>query len=84
MLMTYKSTGGQKGEKLSFEITRDTINRHLSDINDKISEEDIRRVNTSKLPVSDIEEDDDNDSAQVTKDQHPALTSPWNILDVED
>ena len=84
MLMTHKNNGSQNGSigKFSHEITRDIVNRHLSDINDKISEEDIRKVNTTKLPVSDIDEEDEQKQETVAeKNNDGKVASPWNIID---
>lgn len=86
--MTYKNNVhllGSTNEKYSHEITRDIVNRHLKDINDKISEEDIRKVNTTNLPVSDIEEIEKEELTKnetiAEKNNDGKVSSPWNIID---
>ena len=69
------------------DATRKKIDKHLSDIDDKISEEDIRNINTSTgaenepIPHRNVDEeikeltkDDDEDEP---KKEAP---SPWEIL----
>lgn len=88
--MTYRSSSHPRGatdEKYAHEITRDIVNRHLSDINDTISEEDIRKVNITKLPLSYLEEDekaniaDANKTSVSDKNNEGKIPTPWNIIE---
>ena len=59
-------------------VTKSKIYRHLIDINDTITEEDIRNIKVSisdNGPVSFTQNDDEN-----TK--HRSIT-PWDVLDIE-
>jgi hypothetical protein len=66
-----------------FKATREKIDRHLRDINDTISEEDIRRITPpvvdDRIKVSNgiIEFPERNISANLEKKN---ATSKWNIV----
>jgi hypothetical protein len=80
--MTYRSNGRHAqstDEKFAHEITREIVNRHLRDINDKISEEDIRKINTTNLPVSNIEDVEPGVDHPKEEENHSQIASPWII-----
>lgn len=52
--------------------TKTKINRHLNDINDVISEEDIRNIKVT-FPVS------NNESS--SKEKYPQTLTPWDLID---
>lgn len=59
------------------QVTKSKINKHLLDINDTISEEDIRNI---KVGVPDIP------AIQINTDENihrRKPITPWNILDIE-
>jgi len=70
----------------SDEVTRNKINKHLSDIDDTISEEDIKNINTvtgtetnASKPVKNEEpkKEDDNKPDEEPEKEAP---TPWEIL----
>ena len=72
------------------EVTKNKIDKHLSDINDTISEQDIKNINTStgtdpdalaKEHLHDIDEADEiiKDKPDDDEPEKEAPT-PWNIL----
>ena len=71
----------------SDEITRDKINKHLSDINDTISEQDIKNINTT-IPQKDSEAKEklderlDNEDLD-NRDDKPKKEMPnvWDMVD---
>ncbi len=71
----------------SDDITRDKINKHLSDINDTISEQDIKNINTT-IPPSDtgVKENAEETpgSTSETKDEESKEEMPnvWDIMDI--
>ncbi len=77
------------------EITRNKIDKHLKDINDTISEEDIKNINTEivssggetttidKQEIDDVSEVDNDDKKDNDKDDdEPKKEAPssWEIL----
>ena len=69
-------------DKNAYEITREIVNRHLSDINDKISEEDIRKVNTDirKDSLEDKKKSARHDEISDNNNEGK-VSSPWNIIE---
>ncbi len=69
------------------EATKNKIDKHLSDENDTISEEDIKNINTSTgkenikvIPHKDADEEDEiNDDTDDDEPEKEAPT-PWEIL----
>lgn len=65
------------------DVTRKKIKKHLSDINDEISEQDIKNV---KIPGKDLEVKNDQegklptDKEKKDKDDESSLTT-WNVLE---
>ncbi len=61
----------------SDEITKNKIRKHLTDINDVISEDDIRNIKTdmgdNKISSVKEEKEDGNNSAEIE--------TVWNVLD---
>jgi hypothetical protein len=61
----------------SDEVTKDKIRRHLTDINDVISEDDIRNIKTDmgdeKISTGKEEKEDGNNSAEID--------TVWNVVD---
>ena len=71
------------------EATRNKIDKHLSDINDTISEEDIKNINTStghenEPAVSHAEPDEENEIDEQSKDDddepNKEAPTPWEVL----
>jgi hypothetical protein len=70
----------------SDEVTRNKIDKHLSDIDDTISEEDIKNINTvtgtenvAAEPVeNETPENEDEDKADDKPDKE--APTPWEIL----
>ena len=73
------------------EVTKNKIDKHLSDINDTISEQDIKNINTStgtdsdalaKEHLHDIDEADEIIKDRRDDDDAPEkeAPSPWTIL----
>ena len=73
------------------EVTKNKIDKHLSDINDTISEEDIKNINTStgtdadamvKEHLHDKDEADEIIKDRKNDDDEPEkeAPSPWEIL----
>ncbi len=78
-------------EKYTDEVTKSKIQKHLTDINDTISAEDIQNIDTNfrstdvpkagnnetgELPPDKTDKDEDND-----EDNREQLPTTWNILD---
>lgn len=71
------------------EITREKIRKHISDPNDKITEQDIENVNTDifKRPEEELSDEalkgDNADKSESTEDDEitPKAPSTWNILE---
>jgi hypothetical protein len=71
------------------EITREKIRKHISDPNDKITEQDIENVNTDifKRPEEELSDESlkgDNANkpeANEDDDTTPKAPSTWNILE---
>lgn len=62
--------------------SRDIVNRHLSDINDKISEDDILKVNITTPVAEHMDNSDlDIDETLSEKDNDGKVASPWNMTD---
>ena len=84
--MEKKSHSDDHNQLPSDEVTRNKINKHLSDIDDTISEEDIKNINTvtgtetnAAKPVKNEEpkkEDDDKPDEEPEKE----APTPWEIL----
>ena len=63
----------------SDEITRKKIDEHLSNIDDTISEQDIKNINTSTASTTIPDKKDaDEDKEEETKREMP---NTWDILD---
>lgn len=77
------------------EVTRNKIDKHLKDINDTISEEDIKNINTEILPsgdetttidkqeiddVSEVDKDGKNDNDKDDEEPQEESPSSWEIL----
>lgn len=73
------------------EVTKNKIDKHLSDIHDTISEQDIKNINTStgtdddalaKERLHDIDEADEiiKDHSKDDDDPEKEAPTPWNIL----
>lgn len=71
------------------EVTKNKIDKHLSDINDTISEQDIRNINTStgtdsdamaKEHLHDINEADEIIKEKPDDEPEKEAPSPWEIL----
>ena len=76
----------------SDEVTRNKIDKHLSDIDDTISEEDIKNINTvtgtenaifsdnahDKLEADEIINDGNNNPDDKPEDEAP---TPWEVLE---
>ena len=68
------------------QATKDKISKHLSDIDDTISEEDIKNINTdtgSATPATDTAHDkDEADEEKTDDDEEPEEEAPssWEIL----
>ena len=88
MSQSDKTPGKENSEhEFSDKATREKIDKHLSDINDKISEEDIRNVNTD---ITSGESDDggienaNNEPAanSIPPDEEvPEIPSPWDVIE---
>ena len=72
------------------EITREKIRKHISDPNDKITEQDIENVNTDifKRPEEELSDEalkEDNSNKPETNEGDdettPKAPSTWNILE---
>ena len=84
--MEKKSHSDDHNQLPSDEVTRNKINKHLSDIDDTISEEDIKNINTvtgtetnAAKAVKNVEpkkEDDDKPDEEPEKE----APTPWEIL----
>ncbi|MEO5781680.1 MAG: hypothetical protein ABIQ07_00325 [Ginsengibacter sp.] len=73
----------------SDEVTRNKIDKHLSDIDDTISEEDIKNINTvtgteTDAVVTDKHADEENEIDKEGKndddEQEKEAPTPWEIL----
>ncbi len=70
----------------SDEVTKKKIDRHLSDMDDTISDEDIRNVITD-INSDNLNNINDNDTKNLEDDSNPAdekskeMPSSWNIID---
>ena len=73
------------------EVTKNKIDKHLSDINDTISEQDIKNINTNtgtdadalaKEHLHDRDEADEiiKDHSKDDEEPEKEAPSPWNIL----
>ena len=68
--------------------TREKIDKHLSDIDDTISEQDIKNVNTDTVAApagdkqDDVEEAEEiiKDKKEEDEDPEPEAPTPWEIL----
>ena len=88
------SANDDKRERFKDEVTKNKIDRHLIDINDSISEEDIKNIITDisstrastyenkKTPGQEQEEQLDKDKPDNDKeDVKKDLPTSWNILE---
>ncbi len=89
-------TGDSHNQLPSDEATRNKINKHLSDINDTISEEDMKNINTSTgaqnstvIPAEKTDEKEDADEdieddkrSNEDDDENPKKEMPtsWDII----
>lgn len=84
--MEKKSHSDDHNQLPGDEVTRNKINKHLSDIDDTISEEDIKNINTvtGSENVADNPEENtgqkerEDNSYEEPKKEAP---SPWELLD---
>lgn len=73
------------------DITRNKVKKHMSDINDKITDEDIRNVKTDVTPNVSVNSCDDEEMPPLREEvgkkafkddpNSPDVQSPWNIID---
>lgn len=82
------ATGKENSEDgFSDKVTREKIDKHLRDINDKISEEDIRNVITNINSDDQIENDIEAANKKAAKDiippdeEAPQVPTTWNVID---
>lgn len=61
-------------EKFSDAVTKRKINKHISDINDTITEEDIRNVKTDFGSAKLISKTEDTPKSEIT-------IEPWDVLE---
>lgn len=80
---------GNEPKRFVDEVTQNKIDRHLHDINDVISEQDIRNIRTDISSSKIFKNDEiDNDRIPFTdkkmngeNDGKDQLPSTWNVLD---
>ncbi len=76
----------------SDEATRNKIDKHLSDIDDTISEDDIKNINTSTGANTSVQTDNTHDKPEADEilddgnndedeDHEKEAPTPWEILD---
>lgn len=82
------SVNDDKREKFRDEVTKNKIDRHLRDINDSISDEDIKNIITDISSTPPIAKENtegellDNDRpGNIKKDDKDDLPTSWNILE---
>jgi len=67
------------------EITREKIRKHISDPNDKITEQDLENVNTDifKRPEEELRNENlkEEESTQPEEEIAPKAPNTWNILE---
>lgn len=74
------------------DMTKKRVEKHMSDINDRITEEDIRNVKTDVTPNMAVNPCDEEENLPPLKDETwekarrddpnaPDVQSPWNIID---
>ena len=77
-------------ERYTDEVTKSKIHKHLTDINDTISAQDIGNIDTNissrDVPKTDNEETaqlppDNPDKKDSNEDNREQLPTTWNILD---
>ena len=72
--------------------TQNKMNRHMSDMNDRITEEDIRNVKTDVTPNVQVNPDENAEKMPPLHEEKglkafrddpndPDIQSPWNIID---
>ncbi|MDQ6761565.1 MAG: hypothetical protein M3015_02930 [Bacteroidota bacterium] len=83
-----KATGDEKNEHVfSDDVTKEKITKHLSDINDTISDEDINNVitdiNSDEHIDNEIEADNKKvaDSIILPDEEAPQITTTWDVID---
>jgi hypothetical protein len=82
-------TSNQQNDEPIFsdEATKKKIDRHLSDINDKITDEDIRNVKTDVTPnkagspTETLSGNDAEGNGKEDGNNSNSIQTPWNILD---
>ena len=81
-------SGHSGGDQFIDQRTRDKIRKHLSDPNDKITEQDIANVDTDMYKRPETEEDREKAEEEkkkaeeeLKKDYPPKAGSAWDILD---
>ena len=72
------------------DISKEKIDRHLRDINDTISEEDINNIGKGSVTENKMiinngiielpDEDEDQDEERVKEDDQKNVPTPWNII----
>ena len=73
------SSDKHKHHPLSDEATRNKIEKHLSDENDTISEEDIKNINTD-IPGSPKDTDTNKDERDIVKPKKE-MPNTWDMID---
>lgn len=88
MALTGKAADGENtAPKFSDKITREKISRHLSDISDIISDEDINNVITNINSDDQIENDIEAANKKAAKDivppdeEAPQMPTTWDVID---
>ncbi|MBC7510771.1 MAG: hypothetical protein H7320_18810 [Ferruginibacter sp.] len=61
-------------EKFSDAVTKRKINKHISDITDTITEEDIRNVKTDFGSAKSISKTEENPKSEI-------IIEPWDVLE---
>lgn len=83
-----KVTDDENNDQIfSDNVTRDKITKHLSDINDTISDEDINNVITNINSDDHIENDIDAANKKATEnmslpdEEAPQMPTTWDVID---
>ncbi len=82
-----KKQKSEKGESIPYtfsdEVTKNKIKKHITDIKDVITEEDIANVKVpgeeEELPVSPTEENKDKEKGRLAGEGKPI--TPWDVID---
>ncbi len=88
MAQTDETADGENTEhEFSDKVTRDKISKHLSDINDKISDEDINNVITNINSDGQIENEIEAENKKAAADlvppdeEAPQMPTTWDVID---